>query len=73
MSSRSVRRLVLINGKMDALLCRRILLENLELSRQEMGLLVDFVYQQDNDPKHIAAKTREFFAKKQHITALIAM
>jgi transposase len=63
MSSRGVGRLVFINGKMDSLLYRRILSENLELSRQEMGLPADFIYQQDNDPKHMAAKTRDFFAE----------
>jgi hypothetical protein len=62
MSSQGVGRLVFINGKMDALSYRRILSENLELSRKEIGLPADFIFQQDNDPKHTAAKTREFFA-----------
>jgi hypothetical protein len=63
MSSRGIGRLVQINGKMDALKYARIISENLEASCQMMGFPADFIYQQDNDPKHTAALTRKFFVE----------
>ncbi len=38
-----------------------ILTENLETSCIRMGIEDEFIFQQDNDPKHCAKKTKKFF------------
>lgn len=50
-----------INGTMTAEVYIDILCENLEESMLKMGLESNYTFQQDNDPKHTAKKTRAFF------------
>jgi DDE superfamily endonuclease/Transposase len=69
MSSKGVGRLVFIDGIMDKYSYKRILVENLEISCKEPGLGDDFLFQQDNDPKHTSQYVQEFF-KHNEITVL---
>lgn len=54
MSSGGVGQLVFIDEKMDRHLYRKILEENLQPSVARLGLPSDWIFQQDNDPKHTA-------------------
>ena len=54
--------MVRIDEKMTADKYIDILSENLEVSLVKVGLENDFVFQQDNDPKHTARKTQMFFS-----------
>lgn len=56
-----VGNLTKINGIMTADDYIQILCENLEESMLKMGLEKDYIFQQDNDPKHKAKKTAAFF------------
>lgn len=56
-----VGNLVKIDGTLTADKYIDILSENLEISSLRIGLEDDFVFQQDNDPKHTAIKTQTFF------------
>jgi hypothetical protein len=58
-----VKRLVFIDGIMDAKYYETILSNNLEPSVDMMGL-ESFIFQQDDDPKHTAKLAQKFFAKK---------
>ena len=55
------RRPVKLEGKMNAEKYREILAENLMQSERELGLRRGFVFQQDNDHKHKAKATQEWF------------
>lgn len=46
---------------MDQKLCIKILEDNLECPADLMGIKSDFIFQQDNDPKHIASAVRNLF------------
>jgi transposase len=61
MSSKRVGRLEFIEGIMDRYSYKRILAENLVLSCEILGLPEDFIFQQDNNPKHKSQYVREFF------------
>ena len=61
MSSKSVGKLIFIEGTMDRFCYKRILSENLEDSRVQLDLLPDFIFQQDNDPKHKSKYEQDFF------------
>ena len=53
--------MVKIDGKMDRAKYRTILEENLMVSAKDLRLVQRFVFQQDNDPKHKAKSTMEWF------------
>lgn len=55
-----VGQLVKIDGIMNADVYIDILNENLEVSLIQTGLENNFIFQQDNDPKHTAKKTKQF-------------
>ena len=59
--------MVKIDGKMDGAKYRTILEENLMESAKDLRLRC--VFQQDNDPKHKAKSTMEWF-KNKHIKVL---
>lgn len=61
MSYEGVGSLVIINGIMDRYLYKRIIAENLEPSKLKLALPDDFLFQQDNDPKHKSKYVTEYF------------
>jgi hypothetical protein len=63
MSYYSVGNLALIEGKMNGPKYVQILQENLVASAEKMGLGSDFVFQQDNDPKHKSKIAQDFFSE----------
>jgi transposase len=60
-SYNGVGNLEFIDGIMDKVAYKRILVENLESSREKLGLPSDFIFQQDNDPKHTSKYVKDFF------------
>uniref|UniRef100_A0A8C6TG47 Transposase n=1 Tax=Neogobius melanostomus TaxID=47308 RepID=A0A8C6TG47_9GOBI len=68
-SSAGTGKIVRIVGKMDGAKYRDILEENLPESARELRLGRRFTFQQDNDPKHKAKSTMEWF-KNKHINVL---
>lgn len=68
-SSAGTGNMVKIDGKMDGAKYRTILEENLMESAKDLRLGRRFVFQQDNDPKHKAKSTMEWFTNK-HIQVL---
>lgn len=54
MSTAGPGNLVFIDGKMDQYVYKNILKENVIQSAQKLGIDSDFIFQQDNDPKHTA-------------------
>ena len=68
-SSAGTGKIVRIVGKMDGAKYRDILEENLLESARELRLGRRFTFQQDNDPKHKAKSTMEWF-KNKHINVL---
>ena len=69
MSVSGVGRLVFIDGIMDRYVYKRILCENIQPSKELLGLNDDFIFQHDNDPKHTSAYVKDFF-KNPHINLL---
>lgn len=59
-----VGNLHVIDGRMNAVMYCDILESNLEDSAASMGLSGSFVFQQDNDPKHTAKTTKDYFSAK---------
>lgn len=53
-----------IDGIMDARHYIRILSTNLRQSVEKMGIAGQYIFQQDNDPKHTAGVTKKYFANK---------
>ena len=54
-------KLEFIDETMNADLYNNILKRNLKSSAKSLRLGNSFLFQQDNDPKHIAKKTKTFF------------
>uniref|UniRef100_A0A803JWW4 Transposase Tc1-like domain-containing protein n=1 Tax=Xenopus tropicalis TaxID=8364 RepID=A0A803JWW4_XENTR len=69
LSSAGTGKLVRVDGKMDGAKYRAILEENLLESAKDLRLGRRFTFQQDNDPKHKARATMEWF-KTKHIHVL---
>ncbi len=57
-----VGKLVPIDGRIDATYYINILAENLEESSLQMGIEDDYIFQQDNDTKYTAKKTKKYFS-----------
>ncbi|CAI5674221.1 unnamed protein product [Oreochromis niloticus] len=68
-SSAGTGKLVRVDGKMDGAKYRAILEENLLESAKDLRLGRRFTFQQDDDPKHKARATMEWF-KTKHIYVL---
>lgn len=64
MSSSGVGKLVFVEGIMNSLQYINILSNNLYESARILNL-ENFIFQQDNDPKHTARITKRFFEEKQ--------
>ncbi|ORD98750.1 TCB1 [Hepatospora eriocheir] len=62
-SYEGVGRIEIIKGNMIALYYTKILNRNLFKSVDELSISDNYIFQQDNDPKHKAALTNEFFDK----------
>lgn len=62
MSADGVGNLVFIDGKMDQYVYKNILRQNLLSSARKLNLESDFVFQQDNDPKHTARSVKQWMA-----------
>ena len=62
-------RLVCVESKMNATIYQDILSQNLMESARQLSLGCRFVFQQDNDPKHMAKKIKAWFQKK-HVDVL---
>ena len=60
MSAKGVGKLHFIEGKIDHMMYIDILKKNLRASAEKMGLGEDFIFQQDNDPKHTARNTKHW-------------
>ncbi|CAH2086966.1 unnamed protein product [Euphydryas editha] len=60
MSAAGVRKLHVIEGTMDHKMYIDILNFFLSVSAEKLGLGGDFVFQQDNDPKHTAYNTKNW-------------
>lgn len=60
MSARGVGELVIIDGIMNAEKYVEVLRGNLKKSVQKLGIENSYLFQQDNDPKHTAKKTKEW-------------
>ena len=63
MAWKGVGKLQFIETIMDQVQYRNILKQNLKSSARKLRLGSDFTFQQDNDPKHSATKTKEWFAE----------
>ena len=63
-SSTATGKLVRTEGKMDGAKYREILEENLMQSAKDLRLGRRFLFQLDNDPKHTARATKEWFGSK---------
>ena len=61
MSYKGVGKLVFIEETMDRFVYKKILAENLKSSCDIFGFSEDFIFQQDNDPKHKSKYVNEFF------------
>lgn len=65
MAGKGVGRLDFIDTKMNADVYVDLLDRNLKQSVREIGLPRNFTFMQDNDPKHVSAKAKDFFKKKK--------
>ena len=63
MAWKGVGKLQFIDTIIDQVQYRNILKQNLKSSARKLRLGSDFTFQQDNDPKHCATKTKEWSAE----------
>jgi len=63
MSSAGVGKLHFINGIMDRFMYRDILNANLYQSAAKLGIVDNFLFQQDNDPKHTSKLIHEYLTE----------
>lgn len=61
MTAQGVGRMCIVEGIMDARKYTQILDQNLMPSVRDHRMQRDFLFQQDNDPKHTSAKAKEWF------------
>lgn len=64
-SSKGTGELEIINGRMNGRMYREILEKNLQKSADLLGHNSNFVFQQDNDPKHTAKLTKEWLRNNE--------
>lgn len=64
-NTKGVGNLVFIDGIMDKQQYLSILVNNLSQSAEKIGIS-DWIFQQDNDPKHTAGLIKEFFERKKN-------
>ena len=65
MSAKGTGNLVKIDGRMNAAMYQDILAENLHASVKKLSMGRSWIFQQDNDPKHKAKSTTQWFKKKR--------
>lgn len=63
MSAAGVGNLTFIDGKMDQYIYKNILVQNLEPSARKLGLESEYIFQQDNDPKHTARSVKQWLSE----------
>lgn len=63
-SAKGVGNISLIDGRMNAANYQSILENNLTTSVEKLELPGDWIFQQDNDPKHTARSTKKWFADR---------
>jgi hypothetical protein len=61
MNANGVGNLIRIEGPMDSVKYVRILQENLEDSAAKIGVNEDYIFQQDNGPRHKSAFSKNYF------------
>ncbi|KAI4877246.1 hypothetical protein NFI96_014302 [Prochilodus magdalenae] len=64
-SAKGPGHLVRIHGKMDSTAYLEILAKNLRSSIKDLKMGRHFIFQQDNDPKHTAKKTKAWFEREK--------
>ncbi|KAI4893325.1 hypothetical protein NFI96_007330 [Prochilodus magdalenae] len=64
-SAKGPGHLVRIHGKMDSTVYLEILAKNLRSSIKDLKMGRHFIFQQDNDPKHTAKKTKAWFGREK--------
>ena len=62
-SAKGVGKISVIDGKMNAQMYKQILQENLMSSVESLELPSDYIFQQDNDPKHTAKSTKKWLSE----------
>ncbi|KAI4871592.1 hypothetical protein NFI96_004104 [Prochilodus magdalenae] len=65
LSAKGPGHLVRIHGKMDSTAYLEILAKNLRSSIKDLKMGCHFIFQQDNDPKHTAKKTKAWFEREK--------
>ncbi|GFT16774.1 transposable element Tcb1 transposase [Trichonephila clavipes] len=71
MAASGVGKLVFIDGLMHKMAYLNVLQNNLKESADKLGLGSNFIFQQDNDPKHTAFVVEEwllYYCRNQHNT-----
>ena len=62
-SAKDVGKISVIDGKINAQKYKEILQENLMSSVESLELFSDYIFQQDNDPKHTAKSTKKWLSE----------